>query len=664
MKSAENNILLNYQLKFLLQDSETSDDFHKKITDYFPAIIYIYDVNTKKLKYVNKKITEILGYAYADIEAFGYDITKIIFKEDVAFFKKELKKVFKLNDAESYSYQTRLNHKEGNSISFKTSGQILKRDEKGKPAFMLFVAQDISNEKQSDQEIKTATELFENIEELLQFGTWYLDLKTNSFQCSKGLNKLLGYEAYEFIEDVTFEFFLQHLSPGDAVSLKASVDAAIANDAVFENTNTFITKNGEKKIISTKGKTIKSENGIKIFGISHDITEQTISSNDLIHYRQMMLEKEEFLRSGSWEYDVANDKTTWSEGMYHLFEYNFAEDAERFEITRKFYTSHLSEQEIENYEQEWINALQHYPNFIHDEIITTKNGNIKKLKTYAKIIRNDAGDAIKVYGTTRDITELKEYEFELEQKLKDLDRSNKELEEFAYVASHDLQEPLRKITIFGERLQKISGEKLGADGEMYLTRMLAATHNMNLLIDNLLEFSRTTSKNQPFIKTDLNLILEEVKTELELKVEETKTIIKSEKLPVAEVIPGQIKQFFNNIFSNAIKFSKPSSKSVIKITSDKLSNIEKQKYMLYKNMAYYKISIHDNGIGFESEYSEKIFQMFQRLHAKSEYPGSGIGLAICKKIAENHNGILFAYSLPGNGATFTLILPEKNNNLK
>jgi light-regulated signal transduction histidine kinase (bacteriophytochrome) len=256
------------------------------------------------------------------------------------------------------------------------------------------------------------------------------------------------------------------------------------------------------------------------------------------------------------------------------------------------------------------------------------------------------------------VLEKEKFQKILENKVKELDRSNKELEEFAYIASHDLQEPLRKITSFSERLKEKLPPNLEPDVQLYLNRMLAATDNMRILIDNLLEFSRTSRNSEPFVKIDLNNILSDVKADLELKIEETNAVIESEKLPVIDAIPVQMRQLFTNLFTNAIKFRKPEKPPHIRISCRLITDEENEDYHLRQNVPYYEITVHDEGIGFEQEYSLKIFQIFQRLHGKAEYPGSGIGLAICKKIVDNHMGQIFAKGDQGEGADFIFILPE------
>lgn len=263
-----------------------------------------------------------------------------------------------------------------------------------------------------------------------------------------------------------------------------------------------------------------------------------------------------------------------------------------------------------------------------------------------------------LYDYKQMVLEKEKFQKILENKVRELDRSNKELEEFAYIASHDLQEPLRKITSFSERLKEKLPANLEPDVQLYLNRMLAATDNMRTLIDNLLEFSRTSRISEPFSRIDLNNVISEVKADLELKIEETSTKIDSDVLPVIDAIPMQMRQLFTNLFTNAIKFRQANTNPEIEIRYQVLPEEDVENDHLRQGTQYYRIIVRDHGIGFDQEFSMKIFQIFQRLHGKAEYPGSGIGLAICKKIVDNHNGRIYAESEAGKGAEFVIILPE------
>jgi signal transduction histidine kinase len=382
---------------------------------------------------------------------------------------------------------------------------------------------------------------------------------------------------------------------------------------------------------------------------------------DLAAYKAMKQENEQFLSYGTWEYDAKNNHYFWSDGMYRLFGYDPVSDKNKVAVSESLYRKHMKEEDYEKGKillSSILNSLEKQEHYSWEYQITTNSGDIKRLETIGKFIYDEDGIWLKTIGTCRDVTPLRQYQLSLEEKVKDLDRSNKELEEFAYVASHDMNEPLRKITTFIERLENKYKSELGADGQLYLTRISASVENMRLLIDTLLEFSRTARSNQPYSQVDLNNILMQVKADLELKIEETVAEIHTTGLPVIEAVPSQMKQLFDNLLSNSIKFRQPDTHPYITIRCQKLSKKQKNQWHFDQDKTYYRIDFTDNGIGFEPEYSERIFQIFQRLHGKSEYPGSGIGLAICKKITDQHKGLIYATSEPEKGATFTVVLPE------
>jgi len=316
----------------------------------------------------------------------------------------------------------------------------------------------------------------------------------------------------------------------------------------------------------------------------------------------------------------------------------------------------MTDPELQNVQPE--EALAGRDSYRLEYEIKDAQGVAKILSTYAKIIRDNENNVQRIIGTTRDITQLKEHEKILEEKIEELNKSNRELEEFAYVASHDMQEPLRKISTFGQRLKSQFSEQLNEDGNIFLTRMLNASENMRNLIDNLLEFSKVSRNKQPYEKIDLSAVVKDVTDDLDMQIDETGTRISVETLPVVQAIPSQMRQLFFNLLHNAIKFRKKDTDLVIRVTQKKLSNQEKKTYQLPATHEYYCIKVSDNGIGFEQQYAEKIFQLFQRLEAKSEYPGTGIGLSICRKIVTNHKGQIFAESEPGKGTTFSIILPQ------
>jgi PAS domain S-box-containing protein len=268
---------------------------------------------------------------------------------------------------------------------------------------------------------------------------------------------------------------------------------------------------------------------------------------------------------------------------------------------------------------------------------------------------------------TRDLTErkiaedkLQMYADELLQKNKDLERSNSELSSFSYVASHDLQEPLRKIQGFGNLILNSEVSNLSDTGKDYFNRMIKAATRMQGLIDSLLEFSRTNTDTKNFETADLDELLEEVKKDMRELIETSGAVIKSGPLPTLKVIPFQFRQLMANLIGNSIKYAKKDVPPLIEVSAEKIAPRDLPENFTVASADYYRITFRDNGIGFEQEYAEKIFELFQRLHGKNEYTGSGIGLAICKKIAENHSGWISAESEPGVGSSFHFYLPVRD----
>ncbi len=244
------------------------------------------------------------------------------------------------------------------------------------------------------------------------------------------------------------------------------------------------------------------------------------------------------------------------------------------------------------------------------------------------------------------------------QQRQELARSNAELQDFAYVASHDLQEPLGKIQAFGDRLKATDGTLLSELGRDYLDRMQNAARRMQALINDLLTLSRITTQGRPFMPTDLRHILQEVLSDLEVRLRETSAQVEVGELPVVEADPVQMRQLLQNLLSNALKFRRADVPLRIGVTAQPLRTSETPSSTT-PTPEVYEIAISDNGIGFEEKYLDRIFTPFQRLHGRSEYEGTGIGLGICRKIVERHQGEITARSCPGEGSTFLVTLPRK-----
>jgi len=302
-------------------------------------------------------------------------------------------------------------------------------------------------------------------------------------------------------------------------------------------------------------------------------------------------------------------------------------------------------------------------------VLTRRNGSCFAAEFVQSPIRENSHVVGRVL-LFKDITERMRAGEALSLKAAELARSNAELEQFAFVASHDLQEPLRKILAFGDRLKlKCDAAQLGEGGD-FLDRMQNAAARMQRLINDLLTFSRTISRSEPFQSVDLGAVTREVLGDLEVLIEKTKASVEVSALPTIEADPTQIRQLLQNLVSNALKFQSPGATAKIRIEAKLIRSVaaaghtsvfSRQSVGEPGNVAeeWCELSVQDNGIGFDVKYLDRIFVVFQRLHGRQEYEGTGIGLAVCRRIVDRHGGTITARSQPGAGATFIVSLPVK-----
>jgi len=294
----------------------------------------------------------------------------------------------------------------------------------------------------------------------------------------------------------------------------------------------------------------------------------------------------------------------------------------------------------------------HSPNGANpsDQVFYRKDGS----RFAAELVKTPINENGRVVGSVlifKDITERKRAEETLSHKAAELARSNAELEQFAFAASHDLQEPLRKIQAFADRLRVKTAKSRSPDIHDYLERMQNAAARMQTLINDLLAFSRVIRGSQPFTPVELKTIIKEVLSDLELRIEKSGARVEVGELPAIDADPMQMRQLMLNLIGNALKFQPEGGTPVVKIHSRMVTAASGEQLC--------EINVQDNGIGFEEQYLEKIFAVFQRLHGRSEYEGTGVGLAICRRITDRHGGAITAKSKLGEGATFIVTLPVR-----
>jgi PAS domain S-box-containing protein len=348
----------------------------------------------------------------------------------------------------------------------------------------------------------------------------------------------------------------------------------------------------------------------------------------------------------------------WSEEMYSIFGVKETKDAPGSDQFVSFV--HPEDRERVG---EYIESI--VQGKFAEEImyrIVSGDGKTKVIKTLSKADFDHKGAVVRAYGTCQDITrewqmneKLVALNDSLSRKNKELELLNEELESFNYVASHDLQEPLRKIQIYGHRILE-DGSQLSESGTSDLQKVLSAAERMQALITDLIEFSQVSASPDSFGVVDLNEVLEEVRSAAAEQLAETGLTLHVDHLPAVRAIPFQMNQLFTNLVNNAIKYRRTDVKPRVDIFSRMVTGPEIGKA---PGTSFAEISVRDNGIGFEASHRERIFELFKRLHGRETYAGTGIGLSICRKIVTHHDGFIMAEGEPGKGATFRIYLPKE-----
>ncbi len=344
---------------------------------------------------------------------------------------------------------------------------------------------------------------------------------------------------------------------------------------------------------------------------------------------------------GTWHWKLASDTITWDPHICRLFGLK-PEDAPR-SYDAVMPLIHASDRERVG--DEVTRSLKDKDDYQSEFRVIWPDGSLHWLLSRGKVYRDAGGQAMRMTGVCWDITERREAEECLERQAQELTRSNSELEQFAYVASHDLQEPLRMVASYTQLLARRYQGKLDGDADRFIGHAVNGALRMQALINDLLTLSRVGRKGEPFLPTDCNAAVDQAIANLTGAIEDNQAQVSHDSLPTVTADGRQLTQLFQNLISNAVKFRKKDETPCIHVAAA----AQDDKWVF---------SVRDNGIGIDPKYHERIFQIFQRLHTREEYPGTGIGLAIFKKIVERHGGILWVESQPGQGSTFYLTIPK------
>jgi two-component system CheB/CheR fusion protein len=521
------------------------------------------------------------------------------------------------------------------------------------------------------RELATSEERFRQIASTTSDIVWDWDLVSSEIWWSESIEKILGYA--EVTDNITSTaFWINNIHPDDKDRVQKSINHAINNSLHnWTEQYRFRKKDDTYAIILDKGAVISDENGMpyRMVGAMTDVT--------LVEQTEIKLQqKNDELQSVIEEFKFVTDfmpQMVWvtKPDGYHDY-YNrgwYDYTGLDYETSKnKGWSLILHPDDYDRTLEIWKHSLETGDVYETEYRMRRFDGEYRWFLARALPMRNEEGQIIKWFGTCTDIHEQKENADVLEQKVEErtkelkkinieLEITNAELFQFASVASHDLKEPLRKIHMFST-LIKDRYLKDNIDGAAdYMDRIISSSARMTKLINDLLSFSRL-SINSLFEPTDLNRVINEVIADLELSIEEKQAIVDVEELPMIDAVPGQVRQALQNLISNALKFSNTEKRPHIIIRSE-IAPGNKLHSSLHDPEPYCQLTVQDNGIGFDEQHAAKIFTIFQRLHGREKYEGTGIGLAITKKIMEKHSGVVYAKSKIGEGSTFTLVFPVK-----
>jgi PAS domain S-box-containing protein len=503
--------------------------------------------------------------------------------------------------------------------------------------------------------------------EAARMGTFDWDLQNQHFISSERLVEIFGY------------YNAPNVSHQDLINRFHPEDKPIRDNAVKNSYKTG-SLSYEARIqwadlsihwINVYGKIFSddSRNILRMYGTVVDVTPQKIALEEIKESESKFRLLANAMPQMIWTADKLGNLNYFNQAVYDYSGLPIKE------IENSGWLSMVHPDDRDLNIKKWVASIRTGNEFMIEHRLKNSNGDYRWQLSRA-IPQKDNQGIIQIWiGSSTDIQEQKHFMQELEksvaertqsmnhanlvlkQTVTELEQSNAELASFNYIASHDLQEPLRKIIAFSKRIEDLDQETLSELSKDYFGRIISATSRMQNLIDAFLSYSQSGNIRATFEPTDLNIIFSEVKMDFAEKIEQNNIKLESQQLPTLTCIPLQINQLFTNLIGNAVKYSRPEVQSKIEFFAEELNGRDLSFEGVDTRLPYWKISIQDNGIGFDQTYESQIFELFQRLHKRHEYAGTGIGLAICKKIMRNHKGFISASGNSGTGSVFSMYFP-------
>jgi PAS domain S-box-containing protein len=630
-------------------------DLLRALVDGYPESIYVKDKTSRKIL-ANKASIRVVG---------GKNEAEVLGRSDSEFFSPEVAARLLEDDKKVLAGEPLIDHEERlitatGEVLWMLATKIPWRDADGNIVGIIGGGRNITKQKEMELKLTEERNLLRTLINNLPDYVYVKDAEGRFIMANVAVARQLGFSLPdEVIGKTDFDLFPHEL----ATRYRAEEEEMIHSGKGLHNhegPSLDASKEVKNRWVSTTKVILRNAQGkvIGFIGLGRDITERKQAEDALARERSLLRTLIDNLPDCIYAKDAAGRKILANPA--DLKNFHCKTEAEAIgktdfdlfprDIAEKFWADDKK-------------VIQGQPVINRAEYFLDENGGKSWLLTSKLPLHDQNGEIAGLIGIGRDITEqkeaedaLRESEAKLRQFTTQLERSNRELQDFAYVASHDLQEPLRKIVVFGERLKEQSGEKLDAEARDFLERMQRAASRMQTLINDLLTFSRVTTKARPFTQVDLAEVAREVVNDLEGRIEQVQGRVEVGTLPVVEAEALQMRQLLQNLIGNALKFRRPEASPVVKVAAQIITGpVPEEGTGIAKKLC--QLTVSDNGIGFEEKYLDRIFNVFQRLHTRNEYEGTGMGLAIARKIVLYHHGEITATSKPGEGATFIATFP-------
>jgi PAS domain S-box-containing protein len=654
----------------------SSEERFRQLAEQAPMWVWMTDLEMNML-YANHEVLKHAGLSHFS-QFIEHSWVNFTHPEDIVIIAEHFKKA--LAQQISFEFEARLKNAQTNQYEWFYMKAVPRLEG---DIFIGFIgtAINIHQQKLHLEKLQESEEIFRQLSDLMPEKILRTDSDGNVIYYNKSWLDYTGL-SYEALKNWGWA---QTIHPDDIEELTRLWTHSVRTGNDFDIEFRIVHKTGQYRWHLARASAIKDAEGIikNWVGVTIDIeqrksftleleqqvaarTKELKTANDmLLDQNERLTASENFNRSLTdisptmvYIHDIEKNKPVFLNNMYLNFVgYNWEKVVE---LDNKFISSVIHPDDLA-----FCNDL--LQKVITSEVGVVFEGNFRRKNAYGVWVpflnrltafkRNRKNEVTQIIGVAIDISALKKAEDFLKQKNQDLENMNKELQAFAYISSHDLQEPLRKIQTFANRIVEKEFNNLSDTGKNYFKRMEEAARRMRTLIDDLLAYSHTNRQDRKFEKVHLADVVEEVRLEFAEELNKKQAIFEATDLCECTVIPFQLRQLIHNLISNALKFAKHNQPLHLKIKSEIAKGKKFHHPKLEPEKEYCHIRISDNGIGFEPQYSEKIFEVFQRLHGKEQYSGTGIGLSIVKKIMDNHNGIITANGALNKGATFDIYMP-------